>query len=56
MKTFWFYRYKKVDEKGWTLLISKFFCLSKFGEEKYIKANGGKKYSLTLFSKMLFRF
>lgn len=56
MKTIWFYRYKNVDEKGWTLRIGRFFSLSKFGKEKYIKSNGGKKYALTFFSKMQISF
>lgn len=56
MKIIWFYRYPKVDENGWTLRVGRFFSLSKFGKEKYIKSNGGKKYSLTLFSKKQFNF
>ena len=53
LPTIWFYRYKRVDENGWTLRIGKFFWLSKFGKEKYIKTNNGKKYSLTIMGKLI---
>ena len=40
-----FYRFVDVDPKGWTFSC-RFFMLSKFHAEKYLKKNEGKRWAL----------
>jgi hypothetical protein len=52
----YFIRYR-ADKGGWTLIIGlKFFYMSKFGTEKYIKQNDNKRYYVTFFRKKSFTF